>query len=125
MTNTITIREAITETEASHFWQQMHAYHARDIFPNPEDEDRAYFLDDSQYRKQIQQIHDRETDRCYYLLFEQNGQEVGFCLPVLFLSEDGKCFIMEFCVYPEFRGKGVGTQCAQALWQWAAERGAA
>ena len=125
MTNPITIREAITETEVSRFWQQMHAYHARDIFPDPKDEDRAYFLDDTQYRKQIQQIHDRETDRCYYLLFEQDGQEVGFCLPVLFLSEDGKCFIMEFCVYPEFRGHGVGTQCAQALWQWAAERGAA
>ena len=124
MTNPITIREAVTETEVSRFWQQMHAYHARDIFPDPEDEDLAYFLDDAQYRAQIQQIHDRETDRCYYLLFEQDGQEVGFCLPVLYLTEDGKCFLMEFCVYPELRGNGIGTQYAQAFWQWVTAHGA-
>ena len=125
MTNPITIREAVTENEVSRFWQQMHAYHARDIFPDPEDEDLAYFLDDAQYRAQMQRVHDRETDRCYYLFFEQNGQEVGFCLPALYTSEDGKCFIMEFCVDPELRGRGVGTQCAQALWHWAKKRGAA
>jgi hypothetical protein len=41
---------------------------------------------------------------CHYLLFSRNGRDIGFALAVLFRSEDGKCFLMEFCVLPEFRG---------------------
>lgn len=121
----ITIREAITETDVSRFSRQLFAYYERDIFPDPENGDRSYFLDDTQYRAHMQQIHDRKTDRCHYLFFCRDGQEIGFCLPVLFLSEDGKCFLMEFCVYPEYRGGGTGTQCAQVFWQWAKAHGAA
>lgn len=43
---------------------------------------------------------------------------------MIFTSEDGKCFILEFCVYPEFRGNGTGTACAQALLAWAQAHGA-
>ena len=45
-------------------------------------------------------------------------------MPVIFTSEDGKCFIMEFCVYPEFRGNGTGKECAGVLLDWAKENGA-
>ena len=45
-------------------------------------------------------------------------------MPVIFTSEDGKCFIMEFCVYPEFRGNGAGKACANALLTWAKDNGA-
>ncbi len=45
-------------------------------------------------------------------------------MPVIFTSEDGKCFLMEFCVYPEFRGNGIGTVCAKALLHWAKVNGA-
>ena len=38
MENQITIREAITETDVAAFWEQLHTYHKRDIFPNPEDD---------------------------------------------------------------------------------------
>ncbi len=124
MENQITIREAITETDVAAFWEQLHTYHKRDIFPNPEDEDREYFLNDEQYRSHIQKIHDRPQDRCFYLFFHRAGQDIGFAMPVIFTSEDGKCFIMEFCVYPEFRGNGTGTECAQVLLNWAGENGA-
>lgn len=60
MNKTIHIREAVTPEEVECFWQELHAYHARDIFPDPAEEDRAYFLDDSQYRAAVQRIHDRE-----------------------------------------------------------------
>ena len=53
-----------------------------------------------------------------------NGQDIGFAMPVIFSSEDGKCFIMEFCVYPEFRGNGTGKECAAVLLDWARENGA-
>ena len=45
-------------------------------------------------------------------------------MPVIYTSEDGKCFIMDFCVYPEFRGNGMGKECARALLKWAEKNGA-
>ena len=122
--NKITIREAVTAAEEEHFWKEMHAYHIRDTFPDPQDEDREYFLGDD-YRSQIQKIHDRAVDRCHYLLFDRDGEEIGFCLSVIYSTEDGKCFLMEFCVYPKFRGNGTGKECASVFLDWAKHQGAA
>lgn len=123
MGNQITIREAITETDAALFWEQLHIYHKRDIFPDPSTEERDYFLGE-EYRTTMQQIHDRPQDRCYYLFFQRNGQDIGLALPVIYISEDGKCFIMEYCVYPEHRGNGTGRECADVLLDWARANGA-
>ena len=49
---------------------------------------------------------------------------VGFALAAVFTGEDGKCFILEFCVLPEHRGGGMGTACARTLLNWAREQGA-
>ena len=124
MKNQITIREAVTGTDIAVFWNQLHTYHKRDIFPDPKDENLAHFLNDTEYRVQVEHVHNRPQDRCYYLFFRRDGQDIGFALPVIFTSEDGKCFIMEFCVYPEFRGSGTGQACAGVLLDWAKERGA-
>ena len=123
MKQQITICEALTCQEVQDFWKELHTYHKRDIFPEPGDEDLAYFLSD-EYHSQIQSVHDRPLDRCYYLFFCRGGQRIGFALPALYPSEDGKCFLLEFCVFPEFRGNGTGHACAQALLAWAKARGA-
>lgn len=52
MENQITIREALTRADITIFWEQLHTYFKRDIFPDPEDEDREYFLSDTEYRTQ-------------------------------------------------------------------------
>ena len=72
----------------------------------------------------MMKIHSRPQDRCYFLFFQRDGQDIGFAMPVIFNTEDGKCFIMEFCVYPEFRGNGTGKECARVLLAWAKENGA-
>lgn len=123
MKNQITIREAVTENDAAVFWEQLHLYFNRDIFTEPDDIDREYFLGDA-YRKQMQQLHDRPKDRCHYLFFRRGGTDIGFAMPVIYTTEDGKCFILEYCVYPEFRGNGTGKKCALALLGWAKENGA-
>ena len=123
MENQITIREAVTETDVAAFWEQLHTYHKRDIFPDPGSEDLEYFLS-SEYYDHMMKIHSRPQDRCYYLFFHRDGQDIGFSMPVIFTSEDGKCFIMEFCVYPEFRGNGTGKECARVLLDWAKDNGA-
>lgn len=123
MENQITIREAIRSTDVAAFWEQLHTYHKRDIFPNPDNEDLKYFLG-SEYYDHMMKIHSRPQDRCYFLFFQRDGQNIGFAMPVIFTSEDGKCFIMEFCVYPEFRGNGTGKECARVLLDWAKKNGA-
>ena len=122
MENRITVREAVTQTEVATFWEQLYNYYNRDIFPDSDDE-RDYFLG-AEYRQHMETIHNRLQDRCYYLLFYQKEQNVGIAMPVIFTSEDGKCFIMEFCVYPEFCGNGMGKECASVLLEWAEKNGA-
>ena len=122
MENRITVREAVTQTEVATFWEQLYNYYNRDIFPDSDDE-RDYFLG-AEYRQHMETIHNRLQDRCYYLLFYQKEQNVGIAMPVIFTSEDGKCFIMEFCVYPEFRGNGMGKECDSVLLEWAEKHGA-
>ena len=123
MENQITIREAVTDTDVAAFWEQLHIYHKRDIFPDPNDEDLEYFLG-SEYHDHMMQIHSRQQDRCFFLFFHRNGQDIGFAMSVIYTTEDGKCFIMEFCVYPEFRGNGTGKECARVLLDWAKDHGA-
>ena len=123
MENQITIREAVTENDVAAFWEQLHAYHKRDIFPDSDDDELEYFLG-SEYHDRIIEIYSRPKDRCFFLFFRRDGRDIGFAMPVIFTSEDGKCFIMEYCVYPEFRGNGTGRECAGVLLDWAKERGA-
>ena len=123
MENQITIREAVTENDVAAFWEQLHAYHKRDIFPDSDDDELEYFLG-SGYHDRMMEIYSRPQDRCFFLFFRRDGRDIGFAMPVLFTSEDGKCFIMEYCVYPEFRGNGTGRECAGVLLDWAKERGA-
>ena len=121
MENKITVREAITEKDKAKFWEELSAYFKRDLFPE-DSEDREYFLG-SEYREHMEEIHERETDKAYYTFFCRAGEDIGFAVPVIFTSEDGKCFIMEFCVLPQYRGNGTGKDCAAALMDWAYERG--
>ena len=123
MESQIAIREAITETDVALFWEQLHAYHRRDIFADSDKEGLEYFLGTEYYDK-IMKINGRRQDRCFFLLFHRGGQDIGIAMPVIFTAEDGKCFIMEFCVYPEFRGNGTGKACARTLLNWAKEHGA-
>ena len=123
MKNQITIREAIRSNDVAVFWEQLHIYHRRDIFPDPGNEDLEYFLG-SEYHDHMMKIHGRPQDRCCFLFFRRGGQDIGFAVPVIYTSEDSKCFIMEFCVYPEFRGNGTGKECAAVLLDWARENGA-
>lgn len=124
MNNRISVREADTKQEAEFFWARLYEYFNRDQFPDPNDEDLEYFLDESRYRSDIEALHSRENDRVRYLLFERDGEAVGITLAVIYGTEDGKCFIMEFCVFPEHRGGGVGAECAEAFFAWAEKNGA-
>ena len=121
--NSITIYEAKTEANIRRFRAELGAYHTRDIIPGDEDrEELSYFLGE-EYRGQIEALRTRERDPLHFLFLRREGEEIGFAMPVIYGSEDGKCFLLEFCVYPAFRGNGTGRACAEALLAWAKERG--
>lgn len=131
---TVAVREAVTEQEISLFWRELRNYQERDIFPDVGQEDREYFSG-QEYYNEIQKLHERKQNRCRYLFFQDKGTEfdgtyggqniVGIALTVIYDQEDGKCFLLEFCVLPEFRGGGMGRNCAKAFLAWAKEQGAA
>lgn len=123
MENQISIREALEENDINLFWNKLYAYYKEDIFPYPNSEDREYFLSD-EYREAIMSLHEKSQDRCYYLFFQQDGKDIGFALPMIYRSEDKRCFIMEYSIYPEYRGKGIGKKCASVLLNWAKANGA-
>ena len=113
MENQITIREAVTENDAAAFWEQLHAYRKRDIFTDSDKEDLEYFLGQA-YRDHMMKINGRPQDRCFFLFFHRGGQDIGFAMPVIFTTEDGKCFIMEFCVYPGSGQRHGKSVCSSA-----------
>lgn len=124
MDNQTTIRELTAPNDIARFWEELYAYFRRDIMPDPADGDLPYFLG-PEYRAAIEALHAREADPLHYLFFRRDGREVGFASVVGYLSEDGKFFLMDFCVFPEFRGNGAGRACAAALLDWGRRRGAA
>lgn len=124
MKKRVTIREAQIRQEVSFFWEKLREYQERDIFPDLEEEDKEYFRSE-EYAGEIQKLHERAQNHCFYLIFQREGEDIGIAMPVLYDQEDGKCFLLEFCVFPEFRGNGTGQSCAEAFLAWASERGAA
>ena len=85
MENQITIREAVTENDAAAFWEQLHAYHKRDIFTDSDKEELEYFLGQA-YRDHMMKINGRPQDRCFFLFFHRGGQDIGFAMPVIFTT---------------------------------------
>ena len=86
MEHLIFIREAITGSEIARFFEKLHSYHRRDIFPEIEQaEDLAYFLSD-EYLSQLKTLHRRQENRLHFLFFERGGQDIGFTMPVISLG---------------------------------------
>ena len=72
MIENIVIREAVTEEERSLFWERLRAYFCRDIFPDPEDEDRPYFLGDD-YRRTMESLRTRPVHPVHWLVFSRSS----------------------------------------------------
>jgi len=118
MNHAISIRVCREPEDLARFRAELMAYMRRDVQP-----DEDYFYTD-EYRSDLERLRTREVDPAYFLFFEQDGRDVGFALAVVYAHEDGKQFILEFCVFPEYRGQGLGTACAEVLLDWGQEKGA-
>lgn len=52
-------------------------------------------------------LRSREDGRSRFLFFERGGCDIGLALAVIYAGEEGKCFLTDFCVFPEYRGGGT------------------
>jgi GNAT superfamily N-acetyltransferase len=88
-----------------------------------DEEDIEYFSGD-EYRGIIRANMMRETDRHHMVYFVDGNTRIGAAQYNTYQSEDGKCFILDFWVFPEHRGKGTGHECFYALEKYTKADGA-
>ena len=125
----IRMEQVCTHEQKEEFWKEKNRYLIKDVIPNmdmgaiPTREEQAWFFS-KEYREQIEALCEREVDQAKAYFFVKEGKKVGFTLYCTYQSEDGKCFIFDYCIYPEFRGQGIGRECFQALRQQAEQEGA-
>ena len=104
------------------FWD-IHIKYLTDDGIITDSEDIEYFTGD-EYRGVLEAHMRRETDRHHMVWFTKDGMKIGAASYCTYKSEDGKCFILDFWVFPEFRGNGTGHRCFEALERYTAEDGA-
>jgi len=95
------------------FWERHMKYLVDDGIIE-DAEDREYFSG-SEYRDAILAHMERPVDTHYAVWFLRDGVRIGAAQYCTYKSEDGKCFVLDFWVFPEYRGGGTGHQCFEAL----------
>ena len=108
----ISIKEIPVE-DIAEFWA-LHLKYLIDDDMIDDEEDIAYFSGD-EYRDIIKAHMTRETDKHHMVYFIDGNEKIGATQYNTYQSEDGKCFILDFWVFPEFRGNGTGHKCFYAL----------
>ena len=115
--------EEIPVERADEFWREHIRYLVDDGIIEDE-EDVAYFTGE-EYRGLIRAHMLREPDRHHMVYFVRNGARIGAAQYNTYQSEDGKCFILDFWVFPDYRGHGTGHACFRALEAYTRADGAA
>ena len=117
----IRIKEIPVERIAE-FWE-LHMRYLVDDGIIAEEEDKEYFSG-REYRGILEEHMRRDTDRHHMVYFRRDGERIGAASYCIYQSEDGKCFVLDFWVFPEFRGNGTGHRCFEALQAYAEADGA-
>lgn len=104
------------------FWDAHIRYLTEDGIISDE-EDVEYFFGD-EYRSVIEAHMLRDCDRHHIVYFVRDGERIGAASYCTYESEDGKCFILDFWVFPAFRGNGMGHRCFEALERYTKADGA-
>lgn len=114
--------EEIPVENAEEFWKLHIKYLVEDGIITDK-EDIEYFSGED-YRGVIIGHMKRAEDKHRMVYFIADGKRVGAAQYNTYRSEDGKCFILDFWVFPEFRGDGMGRRCFYALEEYAKADGA-
>lgn len=114
--------EEIPVESLDEFWKSHITYLIDDeIITDKEDID--YFKGE-EYREILKNHMLREVDKHHMVYFIQDEQRIGAASYCTYQSEDGKCFILDYWVFPQYRGNGTGHKCFEALEQYTKMDGA-
>ncbi len=105
--------EEIPVGQIEKFWECHYRYLVDDeIVTDPED---LEYFQSGEYRDVIKSHTLRSADKHHMVWFKQGDSTIGAAQYCTYQSEDGKCFLMDFWVFPEFRGGGTGHRCFEVL----------
>ncbi len=127
--NEFVIERIETDEELQKYWKIRDEYMVRDVFPDASfgppltETDKEWFFSEK-YRNTVTAISKRDIDRFNFVFLKMNNDIVGFADYGTYLSEDGKCFIVDFCILPEFRNKGLGGKYFTMIKLMEVEKGA-
>lgn len=107
------IIQEIPVARINDFWNIQFQYLVDDGMIT-EDEEKAYYQS-AEYRDVLKGHMLREQDKLHMAYFVRDGVRIGATQYCTYQSEDGKCFILDFWVFPEYRGNGTGHECFMAL----------
>ena len=114
--------EEIPAEKINEFWE-IHIKYLVDDGIISDEEDIDYF-EGEEYRGILEEHMSRDTDRHHMVYFIRDGEKIGAASYCIYQSEDGKCFIMDYWVFPRFRGNGTGHRCFEVLEQYTKADGA-
>jgi len=105
--------EKIPVSHIEEFWQ-IHYRYLIDEGLLTNEEEKEYFKS-PEYRNAIESLMNTEIDRLHMVYFVENGVRIGAAQYLTYRSEDGKCFILDYWVFPQYRGNGTGHRCFECL----------
>lgn len=114
--------EEIPVSRIDDFWNIQFRYLVDNGMITTEEE-KAYFQS-PEYRDVLKGHMLRTPDTLHMVYFLRDGVRIGASQYCTFQSEDGKCFILDFWVFPEYRGNGTGHECFLALLEYTKRDGA-
>lgn len=114
--------EEIPVESLDEFWKSHITYLIVDEIITDE-EDIDYFKGE-EYREILKNHMLRDVDKQHMIYFVQNEQRIGAASYCTYQSEDGKCFILDYWIFSEYRGNGTGHKCFEALEQYTKVDGA-
>lgn len=117
----ISIQE-ISIGEIQDFWSRHITYLINDGIITDK-EDIEYFTS-NEYRGILEAHMVRDIDKQHMIYFIRNEKRIGAASYCIYQSEDGKCFILDYWIFPEYRGNGTGHLCFTALEQYTKNDGA-
>lgn len=114
--------EEIAVRDADAFWS-IHLDYLIEAKIISDEEDILYFQSDA-YRKTLERYMTKDIDPHHLIYFTKAGKRIGAAQYTTYLSEDQKCFILDFWIFEAYRGKGLGTACFKALEDYTRDAGA-
>lgn len=114
--------EEIPVERIDEFWN-IHIKYLIDDEIITDQEDIDYFKGE-EYRGILKNHMLRDIDKQHMVYFVLGEQRIGAASYCTYQSEDGKCFILDYWIFPEFRGNGTGHKCFEVLEQYTKMDGA-